>query len=121
MREIVFRGKQTADGEWIIGDLHYGFLSKFPYINGFGVDVDTVGQFVGITDKNGVRIFEGDLIRWKNWKDEYCDSLVKYDAEWNRFCVWISGAESFGVNKHLSDDIEIVECKQNNIFMGKGE
>ena len=32
----------------------------------------------------------------------------KYDVEWGRFCVWLSGAESFGVNKHLSTDIEVI-------------
>ena len=108
MREIVFRGKRFANGEWIYGDLHYGFMTKLPYVNGFDVDPNTVGQFVGVMGKNGVRIFEGDVIRWKNWKGEYCESYVIYDSEWNRFCVWISGAESFGVNKHLSSDIEVI-------------
>lgn len=111
MREIVFRGKRIDNGEWVYGSLRYGILSNLPYINWFSVDPSTVGQFAGIMDKNGNKVFEGDLIRWKNWKNEYCDNFVQYDSERNRFCIWISGEESFGINKHFSDDVEIVGCK----------
>lgn len=75
MREIIFRGKRKDNGEWIFG---YYFQKQNPfsedgfpithYISDcppFGAEVDpeTVGQFTGITDKNGKRIFEGDIIR----------------------------------------------------------
>ena len=69
MREILFRGKRLDDGEWV-----YGFYSntkgedgRFHYIQNENsvvlVDPSTVGQYTGITDKNGNKIFEGDIVR----------------------------------------------------------
>lgn len=84
-REILFRGKREDNGEWVkgyYGLILYPFTKEFygltfdpfvartlkPYISGssfFGgyfVNPETVGQFTGHTDKNGVKIFEGDII-----------------------------------------------------------
>jgi len=69
MREIKFRGKKYS-GEWIIGSLliQDGRCHIFPetapdsYDN-YQVTEATVGQYTGLKDKNGVEIFEGDLLR----------------------------------------------------------
>ena len=78
MREILFRGKRADTGEWIYGDLRQDADLESAYIGGwdyfiadyalqrepfeYPVSPETVSQFAGLYDKNGVMIFENDIV-----------------------------------------------------------
>lgn len=94
MREILFRGKRVDNSEWvyssfIMQDKEHKLLSTevelFDGDKWRAVNPETVGQYTGLTDRNGKKIFEGDIVRYRpEYRCEPMQAVVEYCSDkWN--------------------------------------
>ena len=112
MREIKFRGLRTDGKVWIYGDLIHSYWSEgntfmptsirylIDGIYSYPIEVihETVGQFTGLTDKNGVEIFEGDKVKttygkWFHNKDGLTrNGIVVFDKKTASFKISVENS-----------------------------
>ena len=116
MREILFRGK-AIDGNWYYG-VPLVFTEDYvcitaPHTYNKTVFPETVGQYTGLTDKNGKKIFEGDVVRNVSNNNEYV-GVVEYSqgAFGMRFadrsgCFLCIFSKSFGIIGNIHDNPEL--------------
>lgn len=128
-REILFRGKRIYNGEWA-----YGHFCEFPCDDGtdipsiirieskenhralmqYPVISETVGRFTGLTDKNGVRIFECDVLRFRSG-----DYVVKWCNGHSKF---LQVSKSFSRELYICiKESEVIGNIHDNPELLKGE
>ncbi|MBE6928046.1 MAG: hypothetical protein E7467_06115 [Ruminococcaceae bacterium] len=127
MREILFRGKRN-NGEWVEGslvvwpdgatDICYSENDSFVEMTKTIVNPASVGQYTGLTDKNGNKIFEGDIVDILTEDEEI--GIVAYDdggfqVEADGFCV------DFHSNINGTDLEVIGNIHDNPELIGGGE
>lgn len=129
-REILFRGKRTDNGEWVEGYLcecHHKDTGKYDYAiqemfeNGYimhEVIPETVGQYTGLTDKNGKKIFEGDICKHRsNYSGNTVISVVTYtDGHFLALVCENSGfelSEKLEVIGNIHDNPELLEVQND--------
>ena len=136
MREILFRGKDCSE-EWTMGYYcSYGYTGEekhyiIPYYASClydtkEIDCNTLGQYTGLKDKNGVKIFEGDYLLCAkfiggNWVEHICErgyveckhgafGLHRKGGYYRSFQCWLEDYE-YEVIGNIYDNPELLEEK----------
>ena len=122
MREILFRAKRINNGEWVEGNgIHYPKSFNWKgtcWIDGMRerandwvqVDPETVCQYTGMTDRNGKKIWENNIVQMF-YRDGGTDTgTIRYTKQCARFQYYEAGEIGYGID--ITCDMEVI----GNIF-----
>ena len=144
MREILFRAKRADKDEWIYGtpfqeysdfwgEWEWKIQTKHPLTNvpflHLSVEKNTFGQFTGLTDKNGKKIFEGDIVHIlgnqdvEDWKNVDYNALIAFID--GGFCAIDGTVEEHGFRRYalarLDFSLEVIGNIHDNPELLGGE
>lgn len=124
MREYLFRGKTIANGKWSEGTLlvtKQGCCITPDATVYVAVDSETVGQYTGMVDKNGKKIFEGDIIDFSDRSDGDGYGVVKYDANETEFGIEYDNIYKSLGKHYYPEDIEVIGNIHDNPNLVRGD
>lgn len=133
MREILFRGKRTDNGEWFFVNDVRQYGADMIYLFG-GVDreyrvashhiiPETFGQYTGLTDKNGEKIFEGDIVDcWNDGVNAQGTVQQRRDGLWFIYPAWQKHI-MWGLcpDEYSNTTVEVIGNIHDNPELLKGE
>ena len=123
MREILFRGKEVESSDWYYGDIFHSSMNVdttriHDYINRANVEIipDTLGQYTGLTDKNGVKIFEGDIIEYegKRYSINYLPHYARFSAVKPNTVFCVFAYQRGEVIGNIYDNPELIGGAEND-------
>ncbi len=133
MREILFRGKRIDNGQWGYGDFYHkcgvtGIVHDYMISTRDGSEYpaipETVGQYTGLDDKNGVKIFEGDVLHWDShwgWYVGYGNGAFRrmplndiQRLNWEHYPLEREGLETWEIIGNIHDNPELMEGRNED-------
>lgn len=134
MREILFRGKRVDNGEWVQGNLFIPDIDNTPTQICIGTNIiritydiipETIEQYTGLTDKNGKKIFEGDIISYEDGESylvTFNGGCFRFGAiEYGNGIKRYRGFQSFSVDKYNLNEVEVIGNIHDNPELLGGE
>lgn len=137
MREITFRGQKVDNGEWVYGFLccaniidewtphkwedEEGNTGEYCTTERHKVIPETVGQYTGLVDKNGKKIFEGDIVKFSHpafkeskigfvdWEENEVGFVLRINDDYT-YIAYLS--EFYEIIGNIYDNKEILEDKE---------